>query len=458
MDENDGVECETKIPNHSSPDVVKAQAQQKLETIENSVKEHKKVDDTDEKENSDPLNVETNGTNNAQDCSSIASQEVVDENELSQQSSSRYDHEPQSSDQDDAVELITESDEEQNEKLEINEDDIPRSTISVQEKTLVPESEVEAQKESRSELETVRLVDLGSDEEDDSKLKENFSNKNDVEIKEDNLYDDLDEIKPAAVDLSGVVQAQENDLAVNKEDSEQMEVCVDPIPLIEQPKIDIKCEPQKQTSRKRSRSPSPNVTLDHSEPVMDPSKRLRRELEDSYGQHNKILREYIETSSHNSSLEEVQKHIDAIDAELKTLEDMLRAKEDEWNNMIHLKKVKEEIRLRLYRKKNILEITNSSISNDPTAFSSSTPIQNKSHPQLTFNNNTSLLQNTLKNSTNSRKEIPSNAGQQNAVNVLPLSVQNNALNAIAQSIVSSRANMKTADLAKEKTIAAKIQR
>lgn len=82
---------------------------------------------------------------------------------------------------------------------------------------------------------------------------------------------------------------------------------------------------------------------------------LHRELEANFGRHDKLLREYI-TKSSAESTEGIQQHVDQLVMEIEALNDMIRTKEMEWNNMIHLKKVKEELVLRLTRKKHVEEI------------------------------------------------------------------------------------------------------
>lgn len=67
------------------------------------------------------------------------------------------------------------------------------------------------------------------------------------------------------------------------------------------------------------------------------------------------VKEFLEKSV-NDTPDDIKKHIVRIEEELKSLDELLREKEDEWNNMLHLKKVKEEILERLTRKKRINDI------------------------------------------------------------------------------------------------------
>lgn len=91
-----------------------------------------------------------------------------------------------------------------------------------------------------------------------------------------------------------------------------------------------------------------------------PAKRMRSELEQNYILRDKILNEYIDSAGCTSP-QQIQIHMDHILAEIRTLNELAREKEREWNNIIHLKKIKEELLLRIQRRKQILMLNNEKI-------------------------------------------------------------------------------------------------
>uniref|UniRef100_A0A2M4A271 MYND-type domain-containing protein n=1 Tax=Anopheles triannulatus TaxID=58253 RepID=A0A2M4A271_9DIPT len=119
------------------------------------------------------------------------------------------------------------------------------------------------------------------------------------------------------------------------------------------------------TSRKRRRSvdegggesatsnvPSATIT---DEP-MEPAKKLKVDIDSNYQRHERVVNEYIE-STQNTSVDEIQSHTDLLVKEIADLNEMIRDTETKWNNLLHLKKVKEEILLRLNRRKHVIGIT-----------------------------------------------------------------------------------------------------
>uniref|UniRef100_A0A182PDA6 MYND-type domain-containing protein n=1 Tax=Anopheles epiroticus TaxID=199890 RepID=A0A182PDA6_9DIPT len=92
-----------------------------------------------------------------------------------------------------------------------------------------------------------------------------------------------------------------------------------------------------------------------SEEPIEPAKKLKLEVEANYQTHERVVSEYIDTTQ-NTSVDEIQNHTDALVKEIQTLNDMIRDTELKWNNLLHLKKVKEEILLRLNRRKHVIGI------------------------------------------------------------------------------------------------------
>lgn len=84
-----------------------------------------------------------------------------------------------------------------------------------------------------------------------------------------------------------------------------------------------------------------------------PTKKLRTQIQQQYINHDRILTEYIETSGW-VSVDDLQVHTEQLLAEIRTLNELAREKEREWNNILHVKKVKEELLLRMQRKKQVM--------------------------------------------------------------------------------------------------------
>lgn len=75
-----------------------------------------------------------------------------------------------------------------------------------------------------------------------------------------------------------------------------------------------------------------------------------------YEEREHMINEYVDSAS-RTSLEEIQKYTEKLQQEIHTLNALARAKENEWNNIIRLKKVKEEMYLRLQRKRQVILLT-----------------------------------------------------------------------------------------------------
>lgn len=84
-----------------------------------------------------------------------------------------------------------------------------------------------------------------------------------------------------------------------------------------------------------------------------PLKKLCQEVEKTFPQHDTMINDYIQTATKNN-IDEIQRHTEQLLSEIQTLRELAQKKEQEWNNILHLKKVKEEILLRLLRRKQVL--------------------------------------------------------------------------------------------------------
>ncbi|XP_075978149.1 uncharacterized protein LOC142977905 isoform X2 [Anticarsia gemmatalis] len=89
-----------------------------------------------------------------------------------------------------------------------------------------------------------------------------------------------------------------------------------------------------------------------------PLKKLCLEVEKTFPQHDTMINDYIQTATKNN-VDEIQRHTEQLLSEIQTLRELAQKKEHEWNNILHLKKVKEEILLRLLRRKQVLSFEKS---------------------------------------------------------------------------------------------------
>lgn len=174
------------------------------------------------------------------------------------------------------------------------------------------------------------------------------------------------------------------------------------------------------------------------------SEELRRELEENFGRHDKLLREYITRSSAESA-GGVQKQVDQLVLEIDSLNEMIRAKEVEWNNLVHLRKVKEELVLRLTRKRHVDEIE-------------AAPLEKMGAivAQALTGNAASPL------AIDASSFAPSKAAVQANKLIQNMQMSNSTLSGAAskttQSILHNRASMTSEDLEKEKKNTAKLHR
>ncbi|KAK4872478.1 hypothetical protein RN001_014507 [Aquatica leii] len=89
-------------------------------------------------------------------------------------------------------------------------------------------------------------------------------------------------------------------------------------------------------------------------------KRLRSTIDQNYVLREKIFGEYVDNAG-CTTVAQIQMQMDQIVSEIRTLNDLAREKEKEWNNIIHLKKMKEELLLRVQRRKQVMMLSNDKI-------------------------------------------------------------------------------------------------
>lgn len=202
---------------------------------------------------------------------------------------------------------------------------------------------------------------------------------------------------------------------------------VDTVPTVQNvaEKPTVEAVSKAKPNAKRSRSASP--TSDD----VQPTKRLKTELEETFIGHNKRVQEYIDKTS-NNSVDEINSHVDSLLAEVQELDALATAKEQEWNNILYLKNVKEEIICRLTRRKSVMEISSTKVGEDYTILEQQPSISQKITKEN--RNSASIGQN------------------QHAY------LRNLSNNTGAAKLINNRAVMSTSDLDEERVIAAKMHR
>nr|XP_023012326.1 uncharacterized protein LOC111502472 isoform X1 [Leptinotarsa decemlineata] len=185
---------------------------------------------------------------------------------------------------------------------------------------------------------------------------------------------------------------------------------------------EIKAEPET-VEETYSNSSSPNAEPSKRKLENDefPVKRLRAEIHENFASRDKILNEFINMADCNS-LEQLNSYSEQLLAEVKTLNELAKEKEREWNNIIHLKKLKEELLLRMQRKRQLL------LMNEKSDYSD---LRNESQNEHTDERSkNSLPQNFLKSNLTSPRSalrIPSislNGNNAKNRNLMPKPQQN----------------------------------
>lgn len=81
----------------------------------------------------------------------------------------------------------------------------------------------------------------------------------------------------------------------------------------------------------------------------------KSDIELNFNMRDKIFQDFMDSMG-CSNVEQIQLQTEQLLAEVRTLNELAKEKEREWNNIIHLKKMKEELLLRLQRQKQVLMI------------------------------------------------------------------------------------------------------
>lgn len=304
-----------------------------------------------------------------------------------------------------------------NESIEDIEDDdvclIDDSPVKVNGKH---ETEDSAPVEQKIKIEPMVVDTIESDKVENVEQKTNCVPIEEVQI--NGVESDLSSNKPKSPSTEGHFSVDEQ--VPNTTDSNSKETVPTVQNVVEKT---IEAVNKAKPNYKRSRSDSPVDDV-------QPTKRLKTELEQNFVGHNKRVQEYIDKTS-NNSIDEINNHVESLLSEVQELHAMAAAKEQEWNNILYLKNVKEEIICRLTRKKSVMEISSTKVGEDYTILEQQPSISQK----ITKENRNSA-----------------NIGHNQHSYLRNLSTTG------AAKLINNRAVMSTSDLDEERGIAAKMHR
>lgn len=239
-------------------------------------------------------------------------------------------------------------------------------------------------------------------------------------------------------------------------------------------------------TQKRRRSPSPiaaaethpdndddTTTANNATDTQPPAaKRVCTELRQRSARNNdsRSLLEYIDRSAAVHSTDEVQRHIEQLRSDIDILDEMSAAKEAEWNNILHLKRCKEEIVVRLLRRQAVLQIMAQRLDEDQpgavannaggilvgdaaTAGADATGVSD-----LVLTNGMQAAIAQLGNASGSNASVAVAASSAATAAAATQLSNAGSTTTSAAAILANRANMKSSDLAKEKATTARLHR
>lgn len=141
-------------------------------------------------------------------------------------------------------------------------------------------------------------------------------------------------------------------------------------------------------------------------------------------------------STTSNDPDNVQNDIDQLSNEIEALNEAARAKELEWNNILYLKKMKEDMLVRLNRKKTVMEIMSTKIIDDP---------ENLLYTINNSNNNNNNNDNSNCNDANLLQADDNFVDKNGMLDV------RKQLVVPTTSFIMSRCNMNSSDIAKERS-------
>lgn len=147
---------------------------------------------------------------------------------------------------------------------------------------------------------------------------------------------------------------------------------------------------------------------------------MRTELESNLVEYDKLLHGLINETTKSNDPDNIQNDIDQLNQDIEALTEAARIKELEWNNILYLKKMKEDMMLRIMRKKTVMDIMSNKINDDIDGY----------------------------NSLESNESHDNDGAQQNNVNANNHNLANSKTTMI---LAAERLNMNSSDLAKERS-------
>lgn len=151
------------------------------------------------------------------------------------------------------------------------------------------------------------------------------------------------------------------------------------------------------------------------------------DLESNLSEYNKLIEGFMnETIS--ADPENIQSDIDHLNQEIETLMETARLKEIEWNNILLLKKMKEDMLIRLMRKKTVMDIMSNKINIDSEIYSHFENLQNNESDVASEHSANSNKQSSATRSIVERSEMNSSdlAKERPSINRIHRFVLNNS--------------------------------
>ncbi|GJQ83285.1 hypothetical protein Trydic_g8877 [Trypoxylus dichotomus] len=124
--------------------------------------------------------------------------------------------------------------------------------------------------------------------------------------------------------------------------------------------------------------------LDSDTSTESPSKRLHTQIQKSFQARDDILCKYMENIGCNT-LEQIHSNTEQIMIDIRKLNEDAKQKEKEWNNILYLKKMKEELLIRLQRQKQLILLNNDDFESE-CAFNNDDRYQNNNSIQRSKHN------------------------------------------------------------------------
>ncbi|XP_066148956.1 uncharacterized protein [Euwallacea fornicatus] len=149
---------------------------------------------------------------------------------------------------------------------------------------------------------------------------------------------------------NGIVEPQEEAVQIKQEEEEEEKRSVNEAEADEK---------QEENSNHSSTSSEP-IKRKIDEETCNPIKKLKTDIENHFLDRDKVMSEFVELADCNN-LEQIQSFSEQVLGEIKTLNEMAKEKEREWNQLLHMKKFKEELLIRLQRKRQVLIINESDL-------------------------------------------------------------------------------------------------